>query len=348
MRNRSSIGIEGERVRLGERFAISFQRTLRIPDDGKAYPLPPTLGVFPVYRAADYPLQLPTEWELQEDQFAYTVFLPMYQREALWLAFESAAWKPNAVKLGLGEVNALTGEAWDAGLHVNPQDYLVCPPQFWLDGIKTAGGVVRQFVAMPLGQGYTVEAQITGQERFSGLQVLVYEPLPGLFPDQPPPPPPVDALMRAQMGDPMGNPMGNLSLSPLSDMSSGPPVDLGLAAGGQITQKIYPDPHGLSIWDPSSCARLCVHIVNIPRFSQITGDLPPPSPVNAEVYTRYGFPWFELYDQDLSDLPASQKLAGVQTVAGLDAARSLPPAEEEKSVSIPPDQIQPIHPTSNF
>ncbi len=33
-------------------FAVSFQRTLRIPDDGKTYPLPPDLGVFPVRRVA--------------------------------------------------------------------------------------------------------------------------------------------------------------------------------------------------------------------------------------------------------------------------------------------------------
>ena len=39
---------------------------------------------------------------------------------------------------------------------------------------------------MPLGMGYTVEAQVTGEETFGGIQILVYEPRAGRFPDQPP------------------------------------------------------------------------------------------------------------------------------------------------------------------
>ena len=46
---------------------------------------------------------------------------------------------------------------------------------------------IRQFVAMPLGSGYTVEGQITGAEEFGGIQILAFEPKPGRFPDAPPP-----------------------------------------------------------------------------------------------------------------------------------------------------------------
>jgi hypothetical protein len=52
----------------------------------------------------------------------------------------------------------------------NIQDYVVAPKQLRLDGTASADGTVRQFVAMPLGQGYTVEAQITGEEVVGGLQ----------------------------------------------------------------------------------------------------------------------------------------------------------------------------------
>ena len=34
--------------RAGEHLAISFERTLRIPNDGRKYPLPPGLGLFPI------------------------------------------------------------------------------------------------------------------------------------------------------------------------------------------------------------------------------------------------------------------------------------------------------------
>ena len=42
------------------------------------------------------------------------------------------------------------------------QNYLVAPDQPWLDGFCVAKGLIRQFVAMPLGKGYTAEAQLTG------------------------------------------------------------------------------------------------------------------------------------------------------------------------------------------
>ena len=41
---------------------IAFQRTLRIPDDGKKYPLPPGLGNFPLRHLDDYTSRLPGSW----------------------------------------------------------------------------------------------------------------------------------------------------------------------------------------------------------------------------------------------------------------------------------------------
>ena len=42
--------------------SIEFQRTLRIPDDNRAYHLPPGLGRFPLSRVDDYPDNLPDTW----------------------------------------------------------------------------------------------------------------------------------------------------------------------------------------------------------------------------------------------------------------------------------------------
>ncbi len=39
--------------------SISFQRTLRIPDDGKDYPLPPGLDRFPLRHLDDYARRVP-------------------------------------------------------------------------------------------------------------------------------------------------------------------------------------------------------------------------------------------------------------------------------------------------
>jgi hypothetical protein len=56
----------------------------------------------------------------------------------------------------------------------NPQDYLVVPKQPWLDGYCVEIGVIRQSVAMPLGQGFSIEEQLTGEAEFGGLQLEVF------------------------------------------------------------------------------------------------------------------------------------------------------------------------------
>ncbi len=175
------------------RFCVSFYRTLRVPDDGRSYFLPAGMGPFPIRRVRNYADRVPRRW-LDRDG----VLIPMYQREALWLGFSSEHHHPNAVKVGSGMINALSGKPWDRRLghparpslikrmlgYSESQDYLVSPPQTWLDGFNTGHGTVRQLVAMPLGMGVTVEAQLTGQEAHGGLQILVYQPHKGRFPTQ--------------------------------------------------------------------------------------------------------------------------------------------------------------------
>ena len=106
--------------------------------------------------------------------------MPMYQSEAMWLLFsgtldpERSVQYPFAIKVATGKIDAVTGKDWSNGLHRGPQDYMVAPGQPWLDGYCVEKGVIRQFVAMPLGQGYTAEEQITGKAEHGGLQIIVY------------------------------------------------------------------------------------------------------------------------------------------------------------------------------
>ena len=49
------------------------------------------------------------------------------------------------------------------------------PEQEWLDEYNVdKSGSVRQFIAAPLGKGYTVEEQITGSTSIGGIQVQAY------------------------------------------------------------------------------------------------------------------------------------------------------------------------------
>ena len=285
--------VEDDAVRIGDRFTLSFQRTLRVPEGGGPYPLPPSLGRFPVRLAGDVTDALPPRWRGLE-----AVVIPVYQREAVWLAFDAAAWRPNAVKVGVGAICAVSGRAWSETLHADPQDYLVCPPQPWLDGLNTGSGEVRQFVAAPLGTGTTVESQLTGGDTVGGMQILVYEPAPGRFP-------------ASASGDEDDD----------GELPAASGATMGVAPGGRITQKIYVDPYGLGTWDPSSATGLFVHLLNSEQYRDLTGMDPPPTPVDVEAYIDSGLPWFEIYDEDREDVAAPERLRWLR---GLDGPENGP------------------------
>ncbi len=308
-------------IKIGRHFSVSFQRTLRLPEDGKTYPLPPGLGRFPIRRVADYADRVPKPWRKHGG-----VFIPMYQREALWLAFEGAGWMPNAVKIGIGMINALSGRTWDQSLSRGKQDYIVVPDQPWLDGINAGKGIIRQFVAMPLGMGYTVEGQITGQEEAGGMQIIVYDPKPGKFPDE----------ERRRAGRESGYLCCCESVSSVSEM--------GLSAGGKMKQKIYADSYGIDTWDQESFGRVYVHIVNSMMYREITGTEPPPTPVTAREYTRYGLPWFDLYDQEKATLEQSDILTGVKSTGEVDEKLGFQSQQDDATVDIPAATVKTLHP----
>ena len=307
------ITVESETiVRFGAQFGVTFQRTLRVPDDGRVYHLPPGIGTFPVLRVEDYADRVPQAWHQHGG-----VFLPLYQREALWLGSQGANWKPHAVKVGVGRVNAITGGPWDVALPAQEQDYLVCPPQLWLDGIKSGSGYIRQFVAAPLGHGVTVEAQMTGADTFGGLQVgssrhgrggsrtLHHRP-PGAHPGSITRP----RIWRAAQVQPHGN------------------GESGTAAGGTIEQKIYPESlPGMDTWDADNYGSLWVHLVNSEQFRACTGREPPSTPITARLYTDYGLPWFALYDEEAgtSQPPNAWPVSSPLDKSRPSAARPLTP-----------------------
>src|SRR5947208_12077202 len=101
------------------------------------------------------------------------------------------------MRIGLGRINAVTGGPWTPDLAGDPQNYLVCPPQLWLDGVKVAHDRVRQFVATPLGTGTTIESQLSERDEEGTMRIVVFEPQPGRFPDEAPPAPTSPSQLRA-------------------------------------------------------------------------------------------------------------------------------------------------------
>jgi hypothetical protein len=300
---------------LGKHLSLTFQRTLRIPDDGSNYPLPPGLGAFPIHRVADYADRVPAKWRERPG----AVFIPMYQREAMWLSFHHA-WPPCALKVGVGGVDAISGERFDpTTLDAKRQDYLVLPDQPWLDGINAGDGFIRQFVAMPLGMGYTVEGQLTGTETEGGIRLTVVPAKPGRFPENRPQ---VDRLMAC---------------APASAGAS-----MGLGAGGRMLQTVTKDPHGVETWELSSSLSVDVHIATPSAYGEITGFEPPPTPVSARTYTQHGYPWFEHYAEGHGDVAPSKKLSGVRSIRDMDAAHGFRGLDDDHPIVVPPEQLVPV------
>lgn len=309
-----SISTDGHSIQIGPNFEVEFQRTLRIPDDGNEYPLPPGLGSFPIFRVEDYKDTVPKRW-LEKGGF----FIPMYQREALWMSFETPYHRACAVKIGIGELDAISGKRLHGRLNKSRQNYVVTPDQPWLDGINSGKGFIRQFVAMPLGMGYTVEGQLTGKEKHGGIQIQVFEPKPGLFPEN----------NRHELRH-----MKSEMMMECCEASS-----MGLGAGGKMKQDIYPDPHGVETWDTENFGKAYIHIVNSMDFREITGLEPPATPISARDYSSYGLPWFDLYDEGKGDLKPADPFKKVKTIKEVDEKNGFESQQDDSEIEINTAQV---------
>lgn len=314
------------------RFSIHFQRTLRIPDSDETYPLPPGLGAFPLRHAEDHPDTLPAQTLARGG-----VILPMWQAEAMWLFFASDGPEPElefpvAIKLAAGKINAVSGEPWRTGLHRAPQDYLVAPEQPWLDGFAVAPGVIRQFVAMPLGENCTAEEQLTGKAEWGGLQILVIPLKAKVW----------QATRRAWQEDCPLDSLGLRASASLRVTCNGQPL-MGLAAGGKMRQALYRDPFRRSDWDLASAERVFVSLVHAKDWKTITGKAAPHHPPTAKDYAEAGLPWFDYDRQDRESLAGSKVLAGLKSLATLFQEKTGAPLPGSQDVAIPaPTPLGPV------
>ncbi len=297
-----------EEIQVGRFAKISFMRTLRVPDDGKSYPLPMGLGRFPIHRVADYAEKVPNDW-LKEGGF----FIPMYQKEALYLNFEGFSWHPNIAKICVGKINAITAEKYSKDFSAIKQDYVVIPEQNWLDGVATGKNVVRQFVAMPLGQGYTIEAQITDEETHGGFQIIVIDAKDGNFPDR-------DIELEEGF---LRERRDSSSFMLLQDagMETTQRREMGIAPGGMIKQQIFKDPYGRQTWDTNKNVSFAIHLINSQVYKSITGFDPPQTPISAEIYQRLNLPWFDLYDETAPTLDPPSTFKRLISVVAIEYKR---------------------------
>jgi hypothetical protein len=309
------------------RLRISFQRTLRIPDDDVVHHLPPGLGEFPLRHVDDFAARVPAAWAQHGG-----VMLPMYQSEALWIYFssnfvESRGQYPFAVKIGAGKIDAVTGQAWTNHLHQEPQDYVVVPSQPWLDGFAVEKGVIRQFVAMPLGNGYTAEEQLTGSAEHGGLQILVRPMRREAFERRFPPRP---------------RRMAHESATMVACLSAATSPAMGLAPGGRMKQAIHEDEFAFDEWHTDHRSRCFVHLANSLVWEAITGAKPPLPPPTAKSYTEHGLPWFDYYAEGSKALDGAEALRRLRSVLEMSRQKGETALPENDSVA--PERVVKIRP----
>ena len=282
---------------------IDFQRTLRLPDNGETHYLPPGLGKFPLRHIEDFDLGSNNHLKKRGG-----VIMPMFQADALWLNFSSInmtgqADYPIALKIGTGKVCAVSGDNWSPNLNRDPQDYVVVPEQPWLDGYNVGKNIVKQFVAAPMRQGFTVEEQLTGNADVGGIQIQAF-PMKKEFYEKLNVVP--DFAAHEEMNDIV------CCMAPESSM------EMGLAAGGSMRQEIYEDPYDFEEWDLRATQRCFVTLANAEQWMDITGEEPPMRAISAQTYTDAGLPWFDYYDNDKEAISGAKKLGKIKSIKQID------------------------------
>ncbi len=242
--------------------------------------------------------------------------MPMHQAEATWIAFCSDY--PIAVTVATGKVNAITGSPLTRGLHRGPQDYLVTPTQPWLDGFCVEKGIIRQFVAMPLGQGYSVEEQLSRTAKHGGLQIIVHPLTAAAY----------RRLLHERERERIAQrAAGGFDIARRT-------AAMGLAPGGRMRQEVYADPFAPTDWVQAHRRRCFITIVNAALWPSLTGETPPSVPPTASDYTKAGLPWFEYYNPEAVALPGSKTLAKVKSVKAMSKSKGVSVLPETQSVDI--------------
>ena len=305
------------------RCGVEFQSVLRVPDHDFYSWIPPSRGKSPVRLVDDYLERLPEDWARHGG-----VFLPMYQSEALGLYFLEPY--PCAIKVGAGKINAITGDPWTHELRPGRQDYLVTSRDVALYGFNVANELVRQFVAMPLGDGYTAEEQVTGLAENGGLQIQVYPMKVEAFRDL------YGARADSDAEDWYEVPHVNF-------MRLGPPKgqqpDMGLAPGGLVRQPTPKDEYGYDVWDQTQRQRCFVHILNSHQYRAVTGEKLPYPPPGVRDYKIRRLPWYHHYSEGQT-VEGSRILAKLASVATWFKAKHGQPLPDNDPPG--PVEIQPV------
>lgn len=61
--------------------------------------------------------------------------------------------------------------------------------------------------------------------------------------------------------------------------------------------------------------------------------------LTIKTYTQYDLPWFDLYDDKMGDISASEVLNKVKSVKEMDEKKGFTSQQDDESIDVPEDKI---------
>ena len=211
------------------------------------------------------------------------VLFPVHPWETLAIHFDGRY--PLAARVAAGGIDVVTGTPAGSGLGRSPQNYFVTSTQRWLDGFLSEQGRIRQFVAVPSGQGLSAQEQIPGATPTSATLQMEITPLrPSSY---------FERHIRRGIPTKLSEVIFELvdqarQTRPertlrLRASGSGLAVipTLGIAAGDSQMQPVYEDRYDLSDWDTARTVPVTFVLCAAHAWCSLTGDRLPPCPPRA-------------------------------------------------------------------
>ena len=240
-----------------EGLELTFQRMLRVPDGETVNPLPEPLGGFPLQLVDDHKERLPAIIAKRAG-----VMFPVHPFEAVRISMNTTGFLPFLVKIGAGKINVLSGEPWEDALEEGRNGELFVRQAATLDGFYVDRGLVRQFVATPVGLGLTAEEQLTGSAEYAGFQISVYP-------------------LRRTIAEPIIRKRRQVIERAAADgiMEMRAPLSaderLGLMPGGYLSQNLFNNPFRETDWQDSDRLRCFAQPVHTEEWLRLTQIEPP-------------------------------------------------------------------------
>lgn len=259
---------------------IKFQRTMRLPDDGKAYSLPTGLGQFPLRSVDDFPTTTPAEWMRQGG-----VVMPLARSEALWIWFSTSY--RFAVKIGAGKLDALSGKARTSGLRRTPQNYLVVPGTHDRENDE----VLQHYIFPPLNEGACgIELEIVPMSAAAHFreegEFFIRDDIGEFFRKV------IFSRMISQELVSIDRRYEESEFEELGSAAIESPQDT------RLRSRIPTDTYEFADWDQQQTKRCIIHSCRVSGWRQITGTYPPNAPLTEKDYEEDGIPWFDDYQDD--------------------------------------------------